>query len=74
MLAAPCTAPSNVLNAAVTAAFIAAGQGETISAVHLLQAVQRELRKQGRLIKASEFPELDETTLAAGRRSRPDLG
>ena len=64
----------SIRNAAVTAAFIAAGQGETISAVHLLQAVQRELRKQGRLIKASEFPELDETTLAAGRRSRPDLG
>ena len=48
----------SIRNAAVTAAFIAAGQGETVSTVHLLQAVQRELRKQGRLIKASEFPEL----------------
>ena len=48
----------SIRNAAVTAAFIAAGRGENISAVHLLQAVQRELRKQGRLIKAGDFPEL----------------
>ena len=49
----------SIRNAAVTAAFIAADRGEAIGTTHILQAIQRELRKQGRLIKNSEFPELD---------------
>jgi len=49
----------SIRNAAVTAAFIAADRGETIGTAQILQAIQRELRKQGRLIKASEFPELE---------------
>ncbi len=49
----------SIRNAAVTAAFIAADRGESIGTVHILQSIQRELRKQGRLIKSSEFPELD---------------
>ncbi|HQZ36530.1 MAG TPA: ATP-binding protein [Ilumatobacteraceae bacterium] len=49
----------SIRNAAVTAAFIAADRGDAIGTTHILLAIQRELRKQGRLIKTSEFPELD---------------
>ena len=42
----------------MTAAFAAANDGGKIEMIHLLMGVERELRKQGRLIKRDEFPEL----------------
>jgi hypothetical protein len=48
----------SIRNAAVNAAFIAAGDGVPISMLQLLMGVERELRKQGRLIKPDEFPEI----------------
>jgi len=48
----------SIRNAAVTAAFIAAEQRAPIGMLHLLTGVERELRKQGRLIKRDDFPEV----------------
>ena len=48
----------SIRNAAVTAAFAAASDDGRIAMVHLLMGVERELRKQGRLIKRDDFPEL----------------
>jgi hypothetical protein len=48
----------SIRNASVTAAFAAANDGGKIEMIHLLMGVERELRKQGRLIKRDEFPEL----------------
>ena len=45
-------------NAAVNAAFFAAQERTGVSMIHLIRGVERELRKQGRLIKPDEFPEL----------------
>ena len=48
----------SIRNAAVNAAFSAVEDGASIGMIHLLSGVERELRKQGRLIKRDDFPEL----------------
>jgi SpoVK/Ycf46/Vps4 family AAA+-type ATPase len=44
-----------IRNAALTAAFLAADAGTEISMATLVAALQRELRKMGRLVKAADF-------------------
>lgn len=48
----------SIRNAAVAGAFFAAQAEQPIGLTHLLMGVERELRKQGRLIRRDEFPEL----------------
>ncbi len=45
----------SIRNAAVTAAFLAAGAGASVGMAELVRAVEREYRKMGRLCTASEF-------------------
>ncbi|MGH9115303.1 MAG: ATP-binding protein, partial [Acidimicrobiales bacterium] len=45
----------NIRSIAVTAAYLAADRGEPVDMADLIRAVQREYRKLGRLVVASEF-------------------
>jgi hypothetical protein len=44
----------DIRNSVLTAAFLAAGEGVVISQDHLVAAAQREIRKSGRILRASE--------------------
>ena len=57
-----------IRSAAVTAAYLAADDGGTVTMKHLVTAVQREYRKLGRLTLESEFGPYW-GMLAAARRS-----
>ncbi|MDQ6783002.1 MAG: ATP-binding protein [Actinomycetota bacterium] len=45
----------NIRSIAITAAYLAADSGRPVSMTDLIQAIQREYRKLGRLVVASEF-------------------
>ncbi len=48
-------AGGNIRNIALSAAFLAAEEGQPVGSHHLLQATQREFQKMGRLIGGTEF-------------------
>jgi hypothetical protein len=47
----------NIRSIAITAAYLAADSGQPVSMADLIRAIQREYRKLGRLVVASEFGE-----------------
>ena len=48
-------AGGNIKNVAVTAAFLAAQDGESIAMEHLIQATKREYQKMGKLLVENDF-------------------
>ena len=48
-------AGANIRNIALSAAFLAAADGQVVKMNHLIQATRREFQKSGRLITLSDF-------------------
>ena len=48
-------AGANIRNIALSAAFLAATDGQAVTMTHLVQATRREFQKVGRLITATDF-------------------
>jgi hypothetical protein len=47
----------NIRNAALTAAFLAAEEGEAVEMSHIVRAMRREFQKTGRLVSPDAFGE-----------------